>query len=327
MQGNSRIGRSLRASLLALATLAPVAAIAGDDARELLRRMSETMRSGTYEGTLVYQRGDDIDIMSLIHAKLDGREHERLSTLSGEPFELIRDGNELICVWPAANRSQVARRPPELLPSGPPSDLDELPSTYTAEVAGRGRTAGREARIVRIRPADRMRYGYRLWIDREQHLLLRSDLIDPDGEVVERILFTDLATPERIARGRFRPEIDEGEYAEHYNAGPGDGTVDEPEWVAAGMPAGFRAVSHRLRTMAPGEEPVQHSVYSDGLASVSVFVESVAAGSGGFEGVSYMGAVHAYALRVGDHQVTVIGEVPAETVRRIAESIGRAGPG
>lgn len=327
MRASKAIGMCLRLLLPALAVLAPAAATAGDDARELLSRMSETMRTSAYEGTLVYQRGDDIDVMSLVHAMIDGREHERLSTLTGESFEVIRNGTELTCVWPGASRALVSRRPAELLPSGPPTDLDELPSTYSAELAGSGRSAGREARIVRIRPADRMRYGYRMWIDREQYLLLRSDLIDPDGKVVERILFTDLEIRDHIPAGRFQAALDDGEYAEHYDAGPGEDTVADPEWIVTGLPDGFRAVSHRRRTMVAGGKAVQHSVYSDGLASVSVFIESADVDSVSFEGVSYLGTMHAYGTRIENRQVTVVGEVPAETVRRIAESVGRADAG
>lgn len=324
MRASKVIGRALRALLL---LPLPLGAAAGDDARALLERMSEAMRAGAYEGTLVYQRGEDIDAMSLIHAMIDGREHERLSTLTGEPFEVIRNGTELICVWPSANRSLVSRRPAELLPSGPPTDLDELPSAYSAAVVGSGRIAGREARIVRVLPADRMRYGYRMWIDREQHLLLRSDLMDPDGEVVERILFTELETREHIPAGRFRPAIDDGAFAEHYDAGAGEDTVVEPEWIVTALPDGFRAISHRRRDLGRGGEAVQHSVYSDGLASVSVFVERIGADSVLLEGTSYMGTVHAYGLRIGDHQITAVGEVPERTVRAIAESVRHAESG
>lgn len=328
MPANStRPARRLAGAVLVLAAAAPSFAAAGAEARALLAGMTETMRSGAYEGTLVYQQGDNIDSMSLVHGWIDGMEHERLVTQTGEPFEVIRAGGVVTCVWPDDERALVSARTGRVSPLRSLTEFSELPEVYSARLAGDGRAAGRSARIVEIRSRDELRYSYRMWIDPRSRLLLRSDLIAPDGQVLERILFTEIERLERVALSRFEPSLEGIEYARH--PGPaGDGSeVDQPEWVATELPAGFRAVSHARRELSPGGDVVQQSVYSDGLASVSVFVEPPGDDTAPLEGVSRLGAVHAYGRRIDGHQVTVVGEVPGATVRTIAESVRRGDAG
>ena len=309
----------LAGAVLALA--AGVAAAA--DARELLSRMAEAMRGGAYEGTLVYQQGDRIDSMSLIHGWLDGSEHERLRTLSGEPFELIRAGDAVICVWPDDERALVSRRPGTVSPLRSLTELDELPAMYAATLGATDRVAGREARIVEIRARDDLRYGYRMWIDPDSHLLLRYDLLATDGTPLERILFTRIRSLEAVSAAQFEPSMASSRYSRHVSAAEAGEGIERAPWIAADLPAGFRAVSHVRRPMPPDGEMVQQSVFSDGLASVSVFVEPPGEESEALEGISRMGPVHVFGRRIDGHRITVMGEVPEQTVRAIAAAVQR----
>ncbi|MDX1608667.1 MAG: MucB/RseB C-terminal domain-containing protein [Halofilum sp. (in: g-proteobacteria)] len=317
----------LAGAVLALAAVVPAPAVAGAEARALLADMTETMRTGAYEGTIVYQQGASIDSMSLVHGWVDGKEHERLVTQTGEPFELIRAGEVVTCVWPEDQRALVSARTGRVSPLRSLTELSELPEVYRARLAGDGRAAGRTARIVEILSRDDLRYSYRMWIDPGSRLLLRSDLVAPDGRVLERILFTEIRQLEQVTLSRFAPSLEGVEYTRHPDPG-GDGSeVERPAWVASELPAGFRAVSHARRELSPGGEVVQQSVYSDGLASVSVFIEPPGEDTAPLEGVSRMGAVHAFGRSVDGHRVTVVGEVPGTTVRAIAEAVRRGDDG
>ena len=171
---------------------------------------------------------------------------------------------------------------------------------------------------------DDLRYGYRMWIDADTGLLLRSDMLAPDGSMVERLMFTDMQSVANVAPERFRPSVEGAQYTEHEGAESAGARLESPSWIVGDMPAGFRVVSHRRQAMPPHGMAVQHSVFTDGLASVSVFVEPPTADSMPLKGPSRMGAVHAFGRRVEGYQVTVVGEVPAVTVRRIAQSVRRA---
>jgi len=211
MPGSNRMHRLL----LVLIFLAAAPGAFAADARDLLVRMAETMRNGAYEGTFVYQRAGEVQTLTLAHGVFDGVVHERLSTLSGEPFEVVRVGERVTCVWPRESEAVVARRPEELLPTRSLAGFAELPRSYVAELTGSERTAGRMADVVSIRARDDSRYGYRMWLGREDHLLLRSELVGPDGEVLERMVFTRVDMVGNLSVKRFTPDIDEGRYAEH----------------------------------------------------------------------------------------------------------------
>lgn len=295
------------------------------DADAWMARTLEAMRELAYEGTLVYSHDGGMESMSIVHGRIDGREHERLRVLNGEPFELIRDGDSVVCLWPAGQRMLLDQRPGDLLPPRPPRRLDELPAIYTATMEGEGRVAGREARVLHIRAQDDYRYGYRMWLGRRTGLMLRSDLLGPDDEVVERLMFVSLNELESVDAEQFEPSLDSVRYSERGSPDEESEPLDDPDWRVEDLPAGFRAVSHRRQTMPPHGRAVQHSVFSDGLASVSVFVEPPGVDAMPLEGMSSMGAVHAFGLELEDHHVTVVGEVPAASVRRIAMSVRRAG--
>lgn len=316
---NATIAATLTGFVLALAAGVAHAA----EPQAMLARMSETMRGSAYEGILVYQRGNSIDSMSLLHGWIDGSEHERMRTLSGEPFELIRAGDAVTCVWPNEKRALISQRPDTISPLRSLTELDELPRMYSAVLGAVDRAAGRRARIVEIHSADEFRYGYRMWIDPDTHLLLRSDLLASDGTPLERILFTRIRPLEGVSRRQFEPSMESVTYTRHGYAAVDSAEIERPEWVAGALPPGFRAISHVRRPMPPGRTMVQQSVYSDGLASVSVFVEPPGSESAALEGISRMGAVHVYGRRIEGRRITVVGEVPAATVRAIGDAMRR----
>jgi sigma-E factor negative regulatory protein RseB len=65
-----------------------------------------------------------------------------------------------------------------------------------------------------------------------------------------------------------------------------------------------------------------HVVFSDGLASISVFIEP-GAGAGDQEATATLGPVNVFRREVDQHRVVVMGEVPAIAVRRLAEGVER----
>ena len=310
------------ALLGSLALLGSPVMSAQDDAAEWFVRMTDAMRTEAYEGTLVYGHGDRIETMELLHGNVDGTEYERLRVLNGQPFEILREGTRVTCIWPSQHKARTLRRPGDPLAPRPPSDLRELPDQYRASAVGDARVAGRDAQVIHITAADEFRYGYRMWIDRATGLLLRSDLVDGSGKVYERFMFTRLEPLESVSVERFQRSLEGMEYTRHDDA-PDPTRLDNPEWQVGELPSGFQLVSHRSEAMPPHGMAVQHSVYTDGLASVSVFIEPPDADAMPLEGLSRMGAVHAFGRRADGHQVTVVGEVPAATVERIATSVRR----
>jgi sigma-E factor negative regulatory protein RseB len=189
------------------------------------------------------------------------------------------------------------------------------------------RVSGRDARVIAVTPKDQLRYGYRVWIDEATAMPLKTQLRDSQGLVLEQIVFTDLRLPVHIADGELEPAVDARNYrwVQHV-ADPVDARGVAVSWEASVLPPGFHMTVSARQVLHSG--PVEHLVFTDGLASVSVFVEigrerrteQVA------DDAATIGSSSAYSTIVQGYRVTAVGEVPPDTVRAIAQSIRTAGP-
>ena len=313
---------------LVLGLLTAVAGAATDDARDLLRQMSEASMGLNYRGTFVYLHNGQLEAMQVVHRAAKEGEQERLIALTGEAREVLRDKDKVTCILPNSKAVMVDKSiPRQAFPAALPRDLDALTDTYEFQILGEDRVSGRPARIVAIRSLDAFRYGYRLWLERDSHLLLKSDLIDSDGRAVEQMMFTDVEILDAVSDAALTPSLRGDGYTWHEQkeraAADDRAAVGESAWSVTGLPAGFMRTHHNRHVMPSAAVPVEHLVFSDGLATVSVYIEPRQADAQGLSGHSNMGAVNALGVQIGDYQVTVVGEVPRLTVERIGQSVRR----
>lgn len=296
-----------------------------DLARNLLVDMARAARELNYDGVFVYQRGAHTDTMRIIHRGTPAGERERLVSLTGAAREVIRDDASVKCIFPDNRAVMVEKgRPRKLIASAFAGSVDEIAKQYRFVLHGPDRIAGRPTTVVGVVPNVADRYGYALWIDDATHLLLKSSVVDGAGNVLEQILFTEISYPESIPDKLLEP----GVAGEGYTWFTGERGEDAGETDAAGerwqvqwLPNGFQLRKYSMQRMAASARPVRHMAFSDGLALISVFVEPIDAANPPMEGYSVMGAVNTYSLRTHEHQVTVVGEAPPLTVRRVAVSV------
>jgi sigma-E factor negative regulatory protein RseB len=292
------------------------------DVKAELGRMTEALRTLTYSGTFVYLHGNKLDTLRISHTVRNGQELEQLASLNGAAREVQQDPEGVTCVMPDSQSISVQRHagPTQLWPS---LDLARLDRLYVLHALGTYRVAGRATQVVGIIPRDRMRYGYRFYLDRRSGLPLKTDLMSEDAKPVEQIMFTslELGAEGGLAGGGAARW---GGYGRVVREAPQEDAAQgaASAWELEGLPTGFTLRRHHHWRDASGA-PVEQLVVSDGLASVSVYVEK---GDGdGLQGPAHVGAVHAWGGHVAGHQVTAVGEVPSATVRRVAEAL-RARP-
>jgi sigma-E factor negative regulatory protein RseB len=326
--------RFLYCAVLALAagSLPPIGRTqpaATQDARHWLERMLSSTQTLNYEGTFIYVQGPHLETMRIIHGGGTGGERQRLVSLSGPPREIVVANNNVVCLSPKRQAMFAGgdyRRSP--FPWSIPRELGRLESHYELQLLGEDRVAGLEARVIAIKPRDVWRFGYRLWLDQRNGLALRSALLDERGQPVEQLMFTDLqlkpriddtafATPALVPEGA-APEM--GSNADGAQASMGK-PVTQSAWRVEQLPEGFTQVSHNRFTEASGRHPTEHLVFADGLATISVFLERLEGDPPLLQGSSQLGSMNAFGTVVDGHQVLVVGEVPAATVRRIAAAI------
>ena len=183
------------------------------------------------------------------------------------------------------------------------------------------RVAGREAVLLAIRAHDKYRYGYRIWLDTETAFPLQTQLIREDGETIEQVKFAEITLNEEVQASALAPSYSTENFRWfNRSARHVDRAVDS-SWDCERLPQGFRAISSHAETMEGSDELVTHIMYSDGLASVSVFIAT--ANDDDAKGPSQVGGSNSFSVVVGEHHVTAVGQVPAETVAQIATSMRR----
>lgn len=311
----------------------PVVACA-EEARDLLRRMNAALAERNYEGTFTHLRGNVAENLRIVHRFKNGRTSERLVSLDGSGRDFIRHGNELVCYLPDQQTVLYERRAQArgLLESVPAPD-ETTETFYQTPAVESVRLLGRRAHLVSLMPRDGFRYGYRVWIDERTYMPLKTELCDERGRVLERMTFTSLTLPREIPDNAFEPSVDATGFkqARHEPHAENDGVpvnASAAGWVARQLPPGFKLTQRGSQAFPGSGGPVSHLVFSDGIASVSVFI-----GGRGAPAVlpptseAQVGAASAFAKDVEGHPVTVVGEVPARTVRFIGSGVGRAAGG
>jgi sigma-E factor negative regulatory protein RseB len=168
-----------------------------------------------------------------------------------------------------------------------------------------------------LTPRDNLRYGYRLYADVNSGMLLRAVTVDAGGETVEQFTFTQL-TIGGVTRDMVKARHSSRDWrVEDAHAAP----AQLAGWGLTSELPGFQKIVELKRRLGESRAAAQ-VVYSDGLAAVSVFIESLEGRSDPVRtGLSSMGAIHIYTREVANHMVTVVGEAPAASVQRIANAV------
>jgi sigma-E factor negative regulatory protein RseB len=300
---------------------------AGDpDARVWLERMSRALATRNYEGKFFHLSAARSESMWIIHSVTDGKVSERLVALDNSGREIIRNESELICYLPDQRTVLVEKRGRhESLLSSLPTYSEQLEAHYSIETGPVTKVLGRRTQLILVQPRDEFRYGYRLWLDHESAMPLKSQLCDGRGNVIEQMLFAELQLQESIPPERLKPGVD----AEGFKWVRQD--VQAPRlplarigWNVVRLPAGFTLRTARIQRLEGAPQPTRHLVYSDGLASVSVFIEPRRTKEESrSQGLAKVGSAFAYSRVLNGDRVTVVGEVPAATVEVIATNVTR----
>lgn len=318
----------LLTSLLALqlAAHAP-GAMATDDDRaiaEMLKHMQDALQDLNYYGTLVYQHDGEIQSMRIIHKVDDSGEVEHIINLDGAGGEIFRKDDVVTCVIPERKMVMVGKRQDSanMLSKIAQNDFLALTDSYDFKLTRTGRVAGLETQRVDIIPRDRFRYGYRLWMDQVSKLLVRTDLLDEQGKLLEQAMFIEVFIVNRIPDGMLQP-VTRNEGFTWYQE---QGTAAMPpvinsQWQIGPLPAGFVVTGRFRHPMPETNQPAEHLVISDGMASVSIYIEKLAGPQQVFEGRSRLGVMNVFGALIEGHQITVIGDVPGQTVEQIAQAV------
>jgi sigma-E factor negative regulatory protein RseB len=291
---------------------------------EWLGRMSEAVQSTNYEGTVIRHQNGESEALKVAHKIVDGVVTERLASQEGNGLEIIRIGDEVHCILPDRKSVLVEtwNNQSTLFSALPQSAMTNTPH-YDISLVREGRIAGRSAVMIAVRPHDEYRFGHRIWLDKDTAFPLKTSLVDLNGNVVEEIKFADITISDNINAAALDPSVSLDSFTWYRESARYDSTDVETNWECDDLPAGFRAISTRTELMpadnGDAEFATTHIVYSDGIASVSVFIATRTGEER--HGWALVGTSNSFTAEVDGFQVTAVGEVPGVTVQRIASSM------
>lgn len=284
-----------------------------------LENMRLAVQQQTYRGEFLYRKGDATQAYSIEHVFDGERSKELLKQLDGAQVEVIRDGNKLICYFPPGSEAAMAHP----VPTAPFSmvgkfDLPKISAHYDAVLVGEERVAGFNARIIEL-SADEWRYTQRFWLEKSSYMLLQAELRDSDDQVLEQFRFIRLELAANLSVDQLVPSVGQDATVQSSIMTMDMSKLEQPYVAVNWLPNGF--VLEHSNYQSTSEGWIETHVYSDGLASFSVFVEKNAQLTDFQSTIANMGATTAYMTMFDRISLSVVGELPSETARKIAQSV------
>jgi sigma-E factor negative regulatory protein RseB len=302
-------------------SLVPAAQPAERSIGEWLTRMHEASRVRSYVGTFVVSSSHGNMSSARIWHACDGQQQmERVESLTGAPRSTFRRNDEVLTFLPESRLVRSERREslgvfPDLMKTGEAA----IAEFYSARRLGSERVAGFDADVVQVAAKDQLRFGYRIWSEKKSGLVVKMQTLDPEGRVLEQAAFSELQldVPVRMDKLQQMMAVPEGWRVEKADAVK---TTPAAEgWALKAPVAGYRPMSCYKR---PSEGVLQW-IFSDGLVSVSLFIEAYDARRHLHETVAASGATHTLTRRLQDWWLTVVGEVPPQTLKAFSVSLER----
>ncbi|MEZ2299044.1 MULTISPECIES: MucB/RseB C-terminal domain-containing protein [unclassified Variovorax] len=310
---------------------------------EWLQRMHAGARQRNYIGTFVVSApGGDLSSARIWHVRDGEHQIERIEALSGPQRSTFRRNRSVMTFLPEAKVVKVEKRENlDLFPNLPDKPDGSIGDFYDVRAIGKDRVAGFDADVVQLVPHDTLRFGYRIWSERRSGLVVKLQTIDSDSRVVEQSAFSELQLDAPVkAQALSQMMSNTAGYRveklelERSNAQDEGWTLNAP--VAGFKPRSFfRRPTATTATAATGDssgKPKQDAAtvqwtFSDGLASVSLFIERYDAARAPRDGVLTIGATNAIRRRLpepnSDWWLTAVGEVPQQTLNAFAQSLAR----
>ena len=287
----------------------------------MIQKAAFAARELNYKGTFLYQNGNQSNSVQITHMNNSGREFTRNVILNTDkPREVFSEGSDIVIFHPQKNKIVIEkRRGQNLFPAILPVNLDSLKASYKLRLVGSDNIAGRNAQVVELVPNDAYRYNYKVWLDTEYGLLLKMALLNDKNQTLEQVIFQELNMLNMHDLNWFQPKIDVSKSYVMEDVALLNRV--STNWIVAELPPGYVKVDHIERAPKGKRNPVNQMIFSDGLASVSLFIEPLSKGVRPKTGHMIVGSTNICAHVIDGYQITVVGEVPASTVQQIAKAV------
>lgn len=293
-----------------------------------LMRMHEASRRRAYVGTFVVSVGGAMSSARIWHVCDGEQQMERVESLTGAPRSTFRRNEQVVTFLPES-RVVVAEKRESLglFPNLLHANDSSIAQFYSVRATGHERVAGFDADVLQLRPADNLRFGYRVWSEKKTGLVVKLQTLDGEGRVLEQAAFSELQLDVPVSMTKLSQMMGDTEGYQVEKPEMVKTTAAAEGWVLKQVVPGFKPMSCYKRLVGAGAAAKHEStlqwVFSDGLASISLFVEAYDSRHHAQPGNQAVGATHMLTRRVGDWWLTVVGEVPPQTLAAFAQGLER----
>lgn len=288
-----------------------------------IERFHDASRNRMYTGTFVVQSGSDMAVSKIWHVCNGRDQYERIETLTGSPRITLRRNDEVMIFVP--ERKMVLKERRDALRAFPDflrAPSQKLDAYYQAWKVGHERVAGVDSEVVDVVPKDQWRHGYRIWTETDSGLVVKMQTRNAAGQVLEQVAFTELELNAVVHTDALAQQMRNTQGMRMVTPQMTPTRAEAHGWHLSEPVPGFESMSTQVRAYAEGMSALQW-IFSDGMASVSLFLQSYDASRHKQEGYAIDGAVHSISQKHGDYWITAMGEVPAETLGKFLQSIQR----
>ena len=315
---------------------------------EWLQKMEQALDQQSFSGRFVHVIGNKVRSLQMLHTQINGDTYERLTHLDGPKREIIRQGQKIYCYFPgqATLLLNQPAKPQARLNTSPVSRNLNLPITaieahYQLSQLPPDRIAGLAAIPLRLTPRDAHRYQYEFWLEANSGLLIKSSISTSNGEALENFEFTQLELNAQLQVSDFDAEKSADATADNKmpkNLAKASATTSNksttptllPDWQVIWLPEGFVQTNIQINSPQQPHNPLAMKLFTDGLASFSIFIESLPVKSELLPSTT-QGATLSTSRWLDAHDrrdqpdhryaATLLGEIPMQSARKIIESI------
>jgi sigma-E factor negative regulatory protein RseB len=295
---------------------------------EWLMRMHEASRRRAYVGTFVVSAGGSLSSARIWHVCDGEQQMERVESLTGAPRSTFRRNDQVVTFLPESHVVLTEKRESlGLFPNLLQSRDNSIAQFYRVKAAGHERVAGFDSDVVLLQPLDKWRFAYRVWSEKKTGLVVKLQTLGEAGQVLEQASFSELQLDAPVSMSRLTQMMGNTEGYQLNKPDLVKTTAAAQGWLLKEAVPGFKAMSCYKRSLGGIADASQNNtlqwIFSDGLASVSLFVEPFDARRHGQPGNASQGATYLLTRRMGDWWLTVVGEVPPQTLAVFAQGLER----
>ncbi len=333
---NAAAGANASSAVLAAANPAGDAKPTERNISDWLMRMHEASRNRAYLGVFVVSSSSSMASAKIWHVCDGEQQIERVENLTGAPRSTFRRNDEVITFHPESKTALAEKRESMgLFPNLLKTQNSSIEQFYAARQTGVERVAGFEADVVQLVPKDGLRFGYRVWSEKKSGLVVKLQTLDTDGRVLEQAAFSELQLDANVSASKLTQMMGATEGYKVERPDLVKTTALAEGWMLKTPVAGFRPMSCYKRVVVKGDGPQAESamqwIFSDGLASVSLFAEIFDRQRHLKEGLAGTGATQSLTYRLTekaadktiDWWLTAVGEVPAQTLTSFVQGLER----